>query len=70
MKASQKRAQNRNENLEALERIAYRRSKIRTEETMSTKFLNPVDIRPLTDLYSRFLHFSPEYVFTVTDSSP
>lgn len=36
MEASQRRAQTRNENLKALERIAYRKGKIGTEETMST----------------------------------
>lgn len=60
MKVSQKRAQDRNENLDASERITYR-SKTGTEETLNRKPLNPVDSRPLTDLYSGFSHSPPQY---------
>ena len=62
MKVSQKRAQDRKENLDASERITYRRSRTGTEETLSRKSLNPVASRPLTDLYSGFSHFPPQYV--------
>ena len=58
---SQKRPQDRNENLDASERITYR-SKTGTEETLNRKPLNPVDSRPLTDLYYGFSHSPPQYV--------
>lgn len=53
----------------ATRNIPKRRSKIKTEETLST-ISYPMVIRLWRDLYSKFSHFSPEHIFTVTDSTP